>query len=96
MTRFAARFAGAYNTFYNLVPTIPWFAICGGAAVCGLGAYNESGAANRNPPAARRKTPLCLQYRDLRRGTWFAGRFLKMKKSFILPRRRRFDPFKYF
>ena len=50
----------------------------------------KSGAANREPPAARRKPPMCLQYRNLRRGTQKAGRFLEMKKSFILRRRRRF------
>ena len=68
------------------------------AAVCGsrLGVYNKSGAANREPSASRRKTPLCLQYRGLRRGQRFAGRFLEMKKSFILRRRRRFGPSKYF
>ena len=56
------------------------------AAVCGsrLGVYNKSGAANREPSAARRKTQLCLQYRGFRHGTRFAGRFLEMKKSFIL------------
>ena len=95
MTRFAVRGAVcraicAYNAAVCGLRVPPRF------AVRGLGAYNESGAVNRKPPAARRKTPLCLQYRDLRRGTRFAGRFLEMKKSFILRRRRRFGPFKYF
>ena len=73
--RFAARFAARFGAYLQ----------CRGSrfAVRGLGVYNESGATNRKPPAARRKTPLCLQYRDLQRGTRFAGRFLEMKKSFI-------------
>ena len=54
-----------------------------------MSGYNKSGAAKRELQAARRKTPICLQYRDLRRGTKKAGRFLEMKKSFILRRRRR-------
>ena len=39
---------------------------------------------------------LTTQYRVLRRGKRFAGRFMEMKKSFILRRRRRFGPSKYF
>ena len=58
-------------------------------AICGLSGYNKSDAANCEPQAARRKTPMCLQYRDLRRSTKKAGRFLEMKKLFILRRRRR-------
>ena len=55
-----------------------------------VGGYNEKW--RREPPAACRKPPMCLQYRDLRRGTQKVGRFLEMKKSFILRRRRRFGP----
>ena len=95
MTRFAV--CGAiYRAIWCLQFRGLRFAVPPRFAVRGLGAYNESGAENRKLPAARRKTPLCLQYRDLRRGTRFAGCFLEMKKSFILQRRRRFGPSKYF
>ena len=78
---------------------MPRFAICGcrrGLRFAVWVVTMKSGAANSEPPAARRKPPICLQYRDLRRGTQKAGRFLEMKKSFILRRRRRFGPSKYF
>ena len=95
MTRFAV--CGAvYRAILWLQCRGLRFAVPPRFAACGLGGYNENGAANRKPPTAHRKTLIWLQYRVLRRGTRFAGRFLEMKKSFILRRRRRFWPPKYF
>ena len=45
--------------------------------------YNERDVANRKSPAIHRKSPMCLQYRDLRRDTRFATSLLEIKKSFI-------------
>ena len=76
MTRFAVRGA-VCRAIWCLQCRGLRFAVPPRFAVRGLGAYNESGAANRKPPAARRKTPLCLQYRDLRRGTRLRAAFWK-------------------
>ena len=71
MTRFAIRDA-IYRAIWCLQCSDSRFAMSPRFAIRDLGVYNESDVANRESPAIRRKSPMCLQYRDLRRDTRFA------------------------
>ena len=82
MTRFAIRDA-IYRAIWCLQCSDSRFAMPPRFAICDLCVYNESDVANRKSPAIHRKSPMCLQCRDLRRDTRFATSLLEMKKSFI-------------